>query len=358
MCLRKMWKVAGRNIKREETAVYNMEVREFHTYYIANSGVLVHNNDRCARDNGEVWIRSNESGKNSLSGNWKNVNESMSDFSRKYQTQITGQEGKVWYQNGVKFDEMRDGTLLEAMKKRRYIMIQKYSIILWRKAELEEKSFDEIAKETYDTLCILQEYNEILRPNYLTVKKKSNVSKFEWNYEMFSEVLNNGVITVGKNKMNSLGYSLSFFSSLNENESCGISLRVGNKDSRFVNSFIIELPISLDFNDNNNSYMIDELFCKLVNSFGPFWGCVSNNKFQIGDLGYMNGSNPLYVHWLNYWSGEVVSTISSKFFDIIKNVSDISFQDGILLLRDSAFDCRNENDTAYFQEINKYYLNS
>ena len=41
----------------------------------------------------------------------------MSDFSRAYQKQITGQEGMGWVQNGVKFDGMRDGVLLDAKGK-------------------------------------------------------------------------------------------------------------------------------------------------------------------------------------------------------------------------------------------------
>ena len=52
-----------------------------------------------------------------VSGQWRTVNESMSDFSRKYQKQITGREGMVWMQNGVKFDGMKDGVLLDAKGK-------------------------------------------------------------------------------------------------------------------------------------------------------------------------------------------------------------------------------------------------
>ncbi len=56
-------------------------------------------------------------GKKILSGRWKTVNESMSDFSRAYQKQITGKEGMAWVQNGVKFDGMKDGVLLDAKGK-------------------------------------------------------------------------------------------------------------------------------------------------------------------------------------------------------------------------------------------------
>lgn len=48
------------------------------------------------------------------SGEWKVVNESMSNDSRAYQKQITGKEGQAYVQNNVKFDGERDGVLLDA----------------------------------------------------------------------------------------------------------------------------------------------------------------------------------------------------------------------------------------------------
>jgi hypothetical protein len=48
------------------------------------------------------------------SGKWEKVNESMSDAARAYQTQITGVTGQAWIQNGVKFDGIKDGVLIEA----------------------------------------------------------------------------------------------------------------------------------------------------------------------------------------------------------------------------------------------------
>ena len=58
-----------------------------------------------------------ENGKPTLSGQWKSVNEHMSPYSRAYQKQITGHEGMAWVQNGVKFDGVRDGVLLDAKAK-------------------------------------------------------------------------------------------------------------------------------------------------------------------------------------------------------------------------------------------------
>lgn len=64
--------------------------------------------------NGNSTLNTNSIG---LSGTWKQVNESMSDFSRAYQKQVTGKEGMVWIQNGVKFDGMKNGILLDAKGK-------------------------------------------------------------------------------------------------------------------------------------------------------------------------------------------------------------------------------------------------
>lgn len=77
------------------------------------SGTVLKSADEIA----EVLEREIKGSKLPLSGQWIDVNESMSEFSRKYQTQITGQEGKVWYQNGVKFDGMKEGILLDAKGK-------------------------------------------------------------------------------------------------------------------------------------------------------------------------------------------------------------------------------------------------
>ena len=49
----------------EEIPVYNMEVEDFHTYYIAKTGVLVHNDGECGHSGGKVRI-SSKSGSNTI----------------------------------------------------------------------------------------------------------------------------------------------------------------------------------------------------------------------------------------------------------------------------------------------------
>ncbi len=52
-------------------------------------------------------------------------------------------------------------------------MIQKHSIILWKKAG--EKTFEEISDYGYRVLDILQEYPIDFRPNYLTALSKNEI---------------------------------------------------------------------------------------------------------------------------------------------------------------------------------------
>ena len=94
--------------------VYNFEVEDWHTYAVSEVGIFVHNRTTCVNSNSNNVSQENG---NELSGQWKDVNENMGDYSRKYQKQITGQEGKSWVQGGVKFDGMKDGVLIDAKAK-------------------------------------------------------------------------------------------------------------------------------------------------------------------------------------------------------------------------------------------------
>ena len=56
-------------------------------------------------------------------------------------------------------------------------MIQKHSIILWKKAG--EKTFEEISDYGYRVLDILQEYPIDFRPNYLTALSKNEIKNYK-----------------------------------------------------------------------------------------------------------------------------------------------------------------------------------
>ena len=148
--------------------VFNLEVEDGHTYFVSENDIWVHNmgcgvneleaagtaytevtgvaeaeltgvntllqSDLLAGEADVAFLEDTEGGvladsftttgidtsaptNVSLSGRWNNANESMSEFSRDYQTQITGKDGEVWLQNGVKFDGMNNGALIDAKGK-------------------------------------------------------------------------------------------------------------------------------------------------------------------------------------------------------------------------------------------------
>lgn len=108
-------------------------------------------------------------------------------------------------------------------------MIQRHSIILWRKADRADKSFEEISKEAYEVLNLFQDCPQELRPNYLTAKTRKDVKEFDWNYENFSNMLKKGINREGETTFEDLGYSTSFFSSLDEQNSTAFIMTAGNK---------------------------------------------------------------------------------------------------------------------------------
>lgn len=233
-------------------------------------------------------------------------------------------------------------------------MIQKHSIILWRKAEKADKSFEEIAEETYKVLNLFQNHPQEMRPNFLTGRTKKDVKEFKWNYENFCNILKKGINKEGEKIFEDLGYSLSFFSSMDEKESYAFQIETGNKNEKFYNTLIINLPLSLNLFDKENSEKMIELFEELVMIYRPFWGCVSNSALSRKYGKFLDGGLPTTVHWMNYWSEDIIETIGMKKIQkIVDGNSMISFQDGIMLIKDTALDIDKEEDFIFHEELHK-----
>ena len=58
-------------------------------------------------------------------------------------------------------------------------MIQRHSMILWKKAERENKSFEEISKEAQEVLSLFKDCPQELKLNYLNAKKKKDNMKYD-----------------------------------------------------------------------------------------------------------------------------------------------------------------------------------
>lgn len=233
-------------------------------------------------------------------------------------------------------------------------MIQRHSIILWKKAEKKDKDFEEIAKEAYEVLNLFQDCPQELRPNYLTAKTKKDIKEFDWNYENFRSMLKKGINKEGENIFEDLGYSISFFSSLNGQNSCGFEIIAGNKNEKFYNVLIINLPLSLNLYDKKMADMIRNLFEKLVQSYTPYWGCISNKALSRKYGKFLEGNLPTTVHWINYWSEDIIGTIGMKKIQNVVDKNTMStFKTGILSIKETALDVEKEDDIRLHAEFHK-----
>lgn len=234
-------------------------------------------------------------------------------------------------------------------------MVQRHSIILWKKAESEDRSFEKISKEAYDILNIFQDYPQNLKPNYLTVRSQKDIEEFSWNYGNFSSILKKGVNKENGNVFENLGYSISFFSSMNEEDSCAFQMTAGNKNDKFYNTLIINLPLSLNLYDKETADMIRTLFEKLVSSYIPYWGCISNKALSRKYGKYLEGDLPTTVHWINYWSDNIIEKIGiEKIQKIVDANSAILFKKGILSIKDTALDVDKAEDIRFHDKLQKH----
>ena len=238
-------------------------------------------------------------------------------------------------------------------------MIQRHSIILWRKAEKEDKSFEEISKEAYEVLDLFQYCSQELRPNYLTAKTKKDIRKFDWNYENFSEQLKKGVNKEDEVVFKELGYSISFFSSMDEKNACAFSLTAGNKYEKINNVLIVDLPLSYNLYEKETADIISDLFGKLVQVYKPFWGCISNRALSRKYGKFLEGNLPTTVHWINYWSEDIIGTIGmEKIQNLIDKNTMGTFKNGILSIKDTALNVEKEQDVKLHVEMHEHLFGS
>ena len=234
-------------------------------------------------------------GMGKLSGKWIKANEAMSDLSRSYQKQIAGTD-MVWLQNGVKFDGINAGRLIEAKANYKNFVNKKtgrfydwfngqdslidqamrqidaadgapidwyfmdetsmnatkklfseeginginfiltieivlwrckmktFTLVMWAKPRVE--SADNTVKRVYKVLEALKRYGEEVAPNYITARRKRDTIEFSLEENSIREVLLKKTKKEGNNKFSDLGCTISFFSSMNDDESCGIRMKV------------------------------------------------------------------------------------------------------------------------------------
>lgn len=238
-------------------------------------------------------------------------------------------------------------------------MLQRYKIILWKNPEDNNKEFDDIAIETYNTLLVFQKFPHYLRPNYVTSTQKNDAVVANWDYEEFKNTLKCNVNKEGNIVFEELGYRISYFSDMDDEKSCGISLKVGNKDQRFVNTMIVDLPIIFDLCNNNNIEIIKSLFEMLVFEFKPYWGCVLNRALTRKYGKYVKDGLPSTIHWINYWSDEIINKFGAdRLDDFIKKSKTVSkIADGIFSISEKALSSDNSDDVILQDELHNSLFN-
>lgn len=233
-------------------------------------------------------------------------------------------------------------------------MTQKHNIILWRNPDNELQSFENISRNAFKTMGIFQQFNTNWQPNYLTGHRK-NTEKFNWSYENFSETLKKCVNKEGKKIFLDLGYSISFFSALNEYESFGYLLNVGS--TKFINNLIIDIPINIDLSNLEIANTTIRLFEKLVENFKPFWGCIANESIA-SEYGYFDIQKklPKTIFWLNYFDNVIIENMDkNKIIEIVNKNEEITFNKGIFQIKNTAIDIEKEDDMLLYTRLNKYF---
>lgn len=235
-------------------------------------------------------------------------------------------------------------------------MIQRHSIILWKKADNQDRNFDDIVIEAFNTLNILFDYPIEFRPNYETALSRNEVKEFTWSLENFKELLKKGINKEGDKVFHNLGSTISMFSSLSEDKSFSFELVVGNKDERFLNSLVINIPISFNLFDDKNADLLCEIFDKLVVKFDPFWGCISNKAIARNYEEYLCNGVPTTVFWLNYWGTEIQARVGSQTLNLIIEMFPDNYSKGVFRLQNRVLDADNDKDIEFHKQIESLLL--
>ena len=233
-------------------------------------------------------------------------------------------------------------------------IMQLHKMIFWGKPKKE--SFKEISQRAYQVIQLLDSFGEDLKPKYFTAFKKSEAEQYDGTYNTLYSHLKRGVNREGNVVYEDLGYSISFFSSMDNKRSAGIRMTLGVSHKSFVNTLIIKLPQAMDVYSKHVANNLTNLFKELIGAFNPFWGCIVNDlnvERYEGDL-YKNHL-PSTVHWLNFFGEDTVNKIG------LDKIKQAPFQEVVevgsgyfLKLKEYPIDDFSSEDVALQAEVNRF----
>ena len=197
-------------------------------------------------------------------------------------------------------------------------MIDTYTMILWAKAN--NNKIDTQTKQVFDILSTLSQVS-YLRPKYLTANRKKNTTEFELTLDNVEKL-----ITKKRDKQfEELGSKISFFTSLNDDESVGISISIGVSKAKFQNTIVLDLNFDYKEQSVEKFDELSEVFKKLVSVFAPFYDCIKrrSNRSMFDTYYDKINNSPTSIFDINYWGEDIVndlpiSEIRKKVFECIE----------------------------------------
>ena len=242
---------------------------------------------------------------------------------------------------------------------------QFYTMLLCREADESKLLFDDLAHKAYDLMMFFNESLPVqYRPNYKSVYKKNDAKIYNWSYGQFYNDLKNGVNHTKDADFENLGYTVSFFSSLNDSEAVGYNLHIGATSKNVQNFLSVTFPPDFNYFEKNNSTLLEKLFERCVTLFGATYGkmansCVFNGRGMSFDL---KGYKIEHLQWLNYFSLKRFD-IGKQLKCITKLNKGINCKNGFLKLKEIAIDSTkaedmelvNKVDEAFHKNVENYF---
>lgn len=183
-------------------------------------------------------------------------------------------------------------------------MVDTYTMILWAKANNDK--LDIQAKQVFKILNILNQIS-YLKPRYLSAYKKKDIIDFKLTLDNVERL----IIQKKDKHFTELGSKFSFFTSLNDENSAGISISIGVSKPGFQNNIVIELNTDYKEKKVEEFDELADVFKKLVVISEPFYGCIASqsNCSMFGAYYNKKANLPTSVFDINYWGEEIINSL-------------------------------------------------
>lgn len=227
----------------------------------------------------------------------------------------------------------------------------KHSMLLWKKPSSE--LIDIQISQVFEVLSIFVRMGGIFTPRYMTVRKKKQAKEFYWELNNFSNQIKKHPVNAGNRILGELGYRMSFFSSLNDENSISFSIMIGNQNPMFTDAIVINFPSELSQSNFFISNM-PNIFRECCEIFHPYWGCIADMSYTSRYGSYLNKEDklPSGVHWVNYWSEEIVEKHGCKKILTALANENILFLDGFFTIRHTPVDITSQFDMELCDLLN------